>query len=1062
MTGLEQLGYKVAAGALKSAAEALVRTALAPRTGALIVQNGSTGKLKNKLIPTVAITEKDIREFSRHVMKVISPLLDSEYSGLSENEVTASLEAVQESFAVTSADIFKCDLTPSLYADKVIGDSASRVASVGLSGPAYELYRKIVVEVSAQMLNFVTTWPSFLARANVEQLKRTTKLAKDLQTIKLAVLENASAEEVRFEEKYCQVVVSKLDQLELFGVTLSQPEQRSYPLSTAYISLTVAESAGPTHSKDELESELESLEGNVDWVSGVTGIGAEAGGSLRSESAISNFRRILLRGDAGSGKTTLLHWLAVNAARRSLDGELRQFNGFIPFVLPLRRFADRSLPAAHEFLSEVGKHIVGEMPDRWVNRVLSSGQAFILIDGVDELPETRREEAKEWLSDLLDSYPAAHYIVTSRPAAAEEKWLSQEKFTSVDMLPMSAIDIEHFVHHWHEAARACLHSEADDSGREELLRYEEEMTKAIRGQRQLRKLASNPLLCALLCTLSRDRRMQLPQGRMELYSAALEMLLVRRDVERRINHTEAPTLTQNQKQRILGHFAYWLLRNALSDTTEDQAIAQVDLALESMPTVLSSGDRVYKYLMVRSGLLRQPVEGRVDFIHRTFQEYLAAANIVALNDIGSLVKNAHLDQWHEVVSMAVGHARRDECGEILRQLIDRGIKEPEQTAKLHLLAAACLENADEVDRETYDLVRQHASKLIPPAKVSQAKELASVGESVLQLLPRSGRRLLAPQAAATVRTASLVGGEAALDILAGFGTDTRKSVYNELARAWTQFDVDEYAQKVMRKSPLARRGLEIDHEQLLSTLKHFPELKSLSLGFPIERFDWLENFSELESLTLVGASTATLDAVVKVESLKSLSLASFGEDVEDLKKLAELPNLEHLSLRYFRTPDSKYTVQDLPCMEKLNRLQVGGGTGELDFSRWGDLFPSLRVALVLHSANVDFADAERLRNLEIVQLLGVRSVKNAANLNNLSKLRLTVMNCSEQALPELARAKDIAALRITIRPRQADGVVDVSAFKGGRNVHIRFRQHVELSLPAEELGKGVTISFATQ
>ncbi|MEU1706408.1 NACHT domain-containing protein [Streptomyces sp. NPDC005706] len=1057
MVGWEQLVYKVATSALRSAASAATRSAVAPKMGALIVDQGSTGRLKNKFIPTVAITDKDIKEFSKHVMRVIEPILEQEFRNLDRSEIGAILEAVGQSFAVTSADVFASDFDPQVYSRAVLAESQKAIAEIGLSEAGDGLYVRVVTEVSAQMLNFVTTWPSFLARSNVEQLKRLTGLAKDLRNIRRAVIEDASAEEVRFEETYSEVVVAKLDQLELFGVTLSQPEQRAYPLSAAYISLSVAESF--SHSSPERsEIDRELIEINVDevsdWPTTVSDIGGEAGGGIRSESAIASYDRILLRGDAGSGKTTLLHWLAVNAARRSLDGELRQFNGLIPFLLPLRRFADRELPAAHDFLNEIGKHIVGEMPTGWVNRVLRSGHAFILIDGVDELPEHRRHEAKEWLEELLDAYPNSRYIVTSRPAAAEEKWLTQERFTSVDMLPMSRLDIENFVNHWHEAARACLSSDVSEEDLEDLANYEKELVKAIRSQRQLRKLASNPLLCALLCTLSRDRRMQLPQGRMELYSAALEMLLVRRDVERRIKAGDAPSLTLNQKQRILGSFAYWLLRNQLSDTTEEQAIDQVRLALESMPAVSAGGPKVYKYLMVRSGLLRRPVEGRVDFIHRTFQEYLAAATIVSMNDIGSLVKNAHLDQWHEVVAMAVGHARPEECSEILNGLIARGNEEPNNTTRLHLLAAACLENADQLDRETFNLVRHHAEKLIPPSKVSEAKELAAVGESVLPLLPRSGRRLLAQKAASTVRTASLVGGEAALDILSGFGSDSRKSVYAELSRAWTQFDVDEYAKRVMSKSPVARRELVIDHDQLLPTLRHFSDLQHLQCHCPVQDFEWLDHCHSLRSLALWNGSAVALDAIAKLPNLKALAIGYVDPDEQYLRGFANLSGLESLTLNTGSKLDLDFAA--IPQMGNLRRLQAGGARSVKNF---GDVrqFPKLQILLFRFCGNVDFSKLRGADGLNLIQLLHVGSLSNAHTVSGMRDLRINAFSVADSCLPELAKIEAVKSLRIRVRRGAENREVDLSSFAGRGDIDIRFSEPVRLVTPAASLGPGVRV-----
>ncbi len=1061
MVGWEQLAYKVATGALRSAASAAVRSALAPKSGALIVTGGSTGRFRNKLIPAVEITDRDIKEFAKHVSSIMETLMRNEYSGLPESEVNASFQAVIDSFASVSIDVFDTDFDPRLHAEQVLAETQEKVSRIGLSEAGYNLYARLVTEVSAQVLNFVTTWPSFLARANVEQLKRMTQVAKELRNVRQSVIDDANAAEVRFEEKYSEVVVAKLDQLELFGVTLSQPDQRAYPLSTAYISLSVAESDKSNPGKSEFEKDLVSLgvEGATSWHAGVADVGGEVSGGLRSESAIATFQRILLRGDAGSGKSTLLRWLSVHSSRRSLDGELRNFNGYIPFLLPLRRFADRDLPAAHDFLNEIGKHLAGEMPSGWVNRVLRSGRAFILIDGVDELPENRREEAKEWLDELLDTYPTARYIVTSRPAAAEERWLSRQNFTSVDMLPMSSLDIANFVSHWHDAARSCLPAESTDEEIDELARYEGELAKAIRGQRQLRKLASNPLLCALLCTLSRDRRMQLPQGRMELYSAALEMLLVRRDVERRINHSDAPNLTLNQKQRILGHFAYWLLRNQLTDTTEDQAIDQVRLALESMPSVHSSGPEVYKYLMVRSGLLRRPVEGRVDFIHRTFLEYLAAATIVSLNDIGSLVRNAHLDQWQEVVAMAVGHARPEECSKILNQLIERGENEPANMARLHLLAAACLENADQLDRGTYDLVRQHAEKLIPSSKVSEAKELAAVGESVLPLLPRSGRRLLAQQAASTVRTASLVGGEGALDILGGYGSDGRKAVYAELSRAWTQFDVDEYAKRVMSKSPIARRELVIDHEQLLPALRHFPELETLQCGCPIKNYDWLESCHSVRHLALWNNSEPAMDRIAQLPNLRGLALGSFDPEEGNFQSLGQLQNLVTLTLHI--KDSAPFDFNRFPALENLRRLQIGSAGPVTGFAQ-NDQFASLEWVTFTFCTEVDFAQFEGADSLMMLQLMHVQNFKNVGALSGMTNLRVGAFSVRQKNLPMLAAIKDVKSLSVLVRRGRANRAVDLSPFTGMRDVQIRFTEPVQLAAPASSLGKGVKVVMPSQ
>ncbi len=64
---------------------------------------------------------------------------------------------------------------------------------------------------------------------------------------------------------------------------------------------------------------------------------------------------------------------------------------------------------------------------------------------------------------------------------------------------------------------------------------------------------------------------------------------------------------------------------------------------------------VCRYLLERSGLIREPTPDRVDFIHRTFQDYLAGRAAVRADDIGALIAHAHNDQWRNVIVMAAGH-----------------------------------------------------------------------------------------------------------------------------------------------------------------------------------------------------------------------------------------------------------------------------------------------------------------------------------------------------------------------------------------------------------------------
>jgi hypothetical protein len=76
-------------------------------------------------------------------------------------------------------------------------------------------------------------------------------------------------------------------------------------------------------------------------------------------------------------------------------------------------------------------------------------------------------------------------------------------------------------------------------------------------------------------------------------------------------------------------------------------LEMVRRAVDRMPNVEYSAQDVLQHLLDRSGVVREPVLGRVDFVHRTFQEYLAAKEAVEDQPVETPVTRTHLDQWWE-------------------------------------------------------------------------------------------------------------------------------------------------------------------------------------------------------------------------------------------------------------------------------------------------------------------------------------------------------------------------------------------------------------------------------
>ncbi|MBT3788735.1 MAG: NACHT domain-containing protein [Alphaproteobacteria bacterium] len=693
------------------------------------------------------------------IARKLEPLITVEFQQLPNNEIDAAIIAVGDAINNTSIDIdniLSNDFDP-IQIEKLISER-DEPNDYFLSSSAEELYRIIVRESCNYIVEVAITLPNFNSKSITEILSRETQiisLVKDVLN-RLPDIEDTGSteggEDSTFEREYRRYLARKLDWLELYGIDLD-PAHMRYALSVGYISLTASKIHGVYD-----EFDLNDQEMGIDQEIGLksTSKDTDEDKYLDIETALSNENRVLIRGEAGSGKTTLLQWLAVRGANRDFEGILENWNGVVPFFIQLRRFVESGLPKPEDFLENLVPNIVGIMPVGWVHRCLCSGNALVLIDGVDELPEGMRNGARIWLEDLTEEFAETRFIVTSRPPAVSSEWLDDLNFAHCELQALTLSDIDKFIDHWHMAAYGLKGN--IDSQNDEIGSLKKKLKLVIRDNRPIRSLATSPLLCAMLCALNRDRREQIPQDRLSLYKVALEMLLERRDAARNIEIDEISPPTLVEKKLLLQSFAYWLIINGHSDSSRSKAEGKFLEKIETMVGVNCSGVQMYRYLLLRSGVIREAVEGRVDFIHRTFQEYLAAEEAVHRSCIGQLIENAHLDQWKEVIVLGCGHARKDEREELINGIIDRGDNEYRFRHRLHLLAITCLETSPELDPSVITKLESRLKKLVPPKSMTEARSLASSGDLAIPLIEKLGRQNVRIQAAC-IRTLALIGGD---------------------------------------------------------------------------------------------------------------------------------------------------------------------------------------------------------------------------------------------------------------------------------------------------------------
>jgi NACHT domain len=957
-----------------------VAQAAAADLDALVSRFAGSGRERRAL-------SRELERISEQVAERLEPFFEAEFGGLEENEKIAAGLAVAEMLGqapLSDELLFATDLDPQALEAEIRDSRPHAAQQAFLSEAGTAFFDRLLREVSNYVVEIRISLPDFGTEAARVTLRRETELIGLVKTVldRLPAqgLQGEGGEAAAFDRQYRRDVARKLDQLELFGI--SNPESRSrYSLTVAYLTLTASARADDRGKEQDREEEEDRV-------------------SLPVDAALGSRSRVLVRAEAGLGKTTLLQWLAVNSARRSFRGELAAWNDSVPFLLTLRRFVDRDLPSIADFTLGVNQH--ASPPEGWVREQLRNGSALVLVDGVDELPEEKREAAREWLADLVSTYPEARYVATSRPPAVAEDWLGEAEFEPVALEPMSVTAISTFIDHWHEAVVETL-STAEEG--EELARLSLSLIDRVRERRAIRNLASTPLLCAMLCALNRERRAEIPSERIELYRIALDMLLERRDAERQVR-AGIPDLGRREKEILLRVFALWLLNNNRSDAAIEDLVNLVGDRLPGMPRVEASAAEVTKHLLLRSGLLRQPVEGRVDFIHRTFQEYLAAQEAVATRSEGMLLDHAHLDQWQEVVVLAAGLADLPLRESLVAGLIKRGNRDRPFRHRLHLLAVGCLETSAELSPELTARVNALLEQLIPPRSLTEAKAIASAGELAIERLGRYSEGAKAAEAAACVRALSLIGGESALVQLERFGPDSRLTVARELLRGWQEFPAEEYARRVLSRSRLDYGRVRISTP---AELKGVAALSKATVLFcngagasPSDDWPWqaLASHPAIGEITLAELpGLAELPPLSTVGKLSALRLTS----LPDLERIApgDLPYLKYLSVT---AAPRLMNVSGLADLERLEGLRLHNAPR---LSSLPPLPTSLKRAFLtkLGLWLKDLTAFERCSTLEVLSVRDCGGLSEIESLRALSDLRVLLLD----DLPALLDVAPIAA-----------------------------------------------------
>ena len=316
----------------------------------------------------------------------------------------------------------------------------------------------------------------------------------------------------------------------------------------------------------------------------------------------------IVEGSPGIGKTTFCLKLAYDWAHGNIPSECSFPKFEFVFLLKCRdidgdimeAISEQLLPRDMEKSVEKLLHFMKDIHNQ--ERLI-----LIILDGLDELPEKSRHHVDELLYRRI--LPFCYVLATSR----QERGIEVRKTFVFDI----HLEIKGY-------------TESDSSAY--IRRHFETVGQSPKGDRLIKEmqqnaflhaLRNNPLNLLLLCVIFEDYEGKLPTSRTELYQVIVQCLLRRYCTKRNLPAPENDSALEKMFEKeilALGEIAWLCLLNDRYGFRE----TELDEFENRYPGLVA---RELGLLYKEESLKRLKPQHEYCFLHKTFQEYVAAAYI---------------------------------------------------------------------------------------------------------------------------------------------------------------------------------------------------------------------------------------------------------------------------------------------------------------------------------------------------------------------------------------------------------------------------------------------------
>ena len=316
----------------------------------------------------------------------------------------------------------------------------------------------------------------------------------------------------------------------------------------------------------------------------------------------------LVEGSPGIGKTTFCLKLAYDWAHGKIPAECSFPKFEFVLLLKCRDIDGNIMDTIREQLlpRDINKETVEKL-SHFMEDIHNQEKILIILDGLDELPEKSQHHVDELLHRRI--LPFCYVLATSR----QERGIDVRKRFVFDI----HLEIKGFTK---GDAFEYIRKHFANSGRGHSPKGER-LIREIKDNEFLHALRSNPLNLLLLCVIYEDYEGKLPSSRSKLYQVIVLCLLRRYCAKHNLQAPEGDDDLERYFEKdilALGELAWMCL---LSDRHgfREKELAELERRYKGLVS------RHIGLLYKEESLKRLTPQHEYYFLHKTFQEYLAAA-----------------------------------------------------------------------------------------------------------------------------------------------------------------------------------------------------------------------------------------------------------------------------------------------------------------------------------------------------------------------------------------------------------------------------------------------------